>query len=101
MSKALTHKVTPLTIESHDLSQYADLANVYGVFSSKMQAKAALESTCRTYQLCPKLLGLEKAKTFCFRRQLGLCKGACGGLEAAESYNQRVEFALERQRLQH
>lgn len=88
------------TLESHDLSQYANLANVYGVFTSKNQAKAALESACRTYQLCPKLLGLEKAATYCFRYQLGLCKGACGGLELAANYNQRVEFALERMKVE-
>lgn len=91
-----TEGYVTFTLESHDLSQYAGLANVYGVFTSKSQAKAALESACRTYQLCPKLLGLEKASGFCFRRQLGLCKGACGGVEPPTSYNQRVEFALER-----
>lgn len=88
------------TVESHDLSAYADLQNVYGVFTSKSQAKAALESACRTYQLCPKLMGLEKAKGFCFRYQLGLCKGACGGLEPPAQYNERVEFALERMKVE-
>ena len=90
------HGYLTFTTENHDLSQYTDMQNVYGVFTSKNQAKAALESACRTYQLCPKLMGLEKATIYCFRRQLGLCKGACGGLEPAQSYNQRVEFALER-----
>lgn len=91
---------TTFTVESHDLSQYADLSHVYGVFSSKSAAKAALESTCRTYQLCPKLMGLEKTNGFCFRYQLGLCKGACGGKEQPASYNQRVEFALERLKIE-
>jgi len=94
------HGYDTFTIESHDLSHYTDLASVYGVFTSKSQAKTALESACRTYQLCPKLMGLEKATTLCFRRQLGLCKGACGGLEPPASYNQRVEFALERMKVQ-
>lgn len=88
------------TIQSQDLSQYNDLANVYGVFTTKSKAKNMLESISRTYQLCPKLLGLEKSAKFCFRHQLGLCKGACGGLEIAASYNQRVEFALERMKIE-
>lgn len=88
------------SIESHDLAEYADLSRVYGVFTTRTQAKSQLESIARTYQLCPKLLGLEKPKGFCFRYQLGLCKGACGGKELPEPYNQRVEFALERMKIE-
>lgn len=88
------------TIESQDLADYAKLDRVYGVYTTRIQAKNALESACRSYQLCPKLLGLEKSLRFCFRYQLGLCKGACGGLESAAHYNQRVEFALERMRIE-
>lgn len=83
-------------IESHDLSQYQNLTDVYGVFPSKSSAKSALESIARTYQLCPRLLGLEPGNGACFRTQLGLCRGACVGKELAGSYNKRVEFALER-----
>lgn len=86
-------------VESHDLSMYSDLQKIYGVFSTKQQAKAALESVVRTYQLCPKLMGLEKTKGACFRYQLGLCKGACSGKESADSYNKRAEFALERMKI--
>lgn len=88
------------TTEAHDLSQYADLEKVYGVFTSKSSAKTQLESTARTYQLCPKLMGLEKSVGACFRHQLGLCKGACIGIEPSDSYNARVEFALERLKLE-
>lgn len=86
-------------VECHDLSTYGDLTKVYGVFSTKQQAKAALESVVRTYQLCPKLMGLEKSQGVCFRYQLGLCKGACDGKESADSYNTRAEFALERMKI--
>lgn len=91
---------TSIQVESHDLSRYAALADVYGVYTSKNQAKQALESAARAYQLCPKLLGLEKSKGECFRRQLGLCRGACIGLEAPDSYNPRVETALERSKIE-
>ena len=87
------------TIESRDLASYRDLERVYGVFSTRQQAKSRLEQILKTYQLCPKLLGLEKASGACFRYQLGLCRGACIGKESPESYNQRVEYALERTRI--
>lgn len=87
-------------IESHDLSAYCALNAVYGIYTTKNQAKQALERAARSYQLCPKLLGLEKSKGECFRRQLGLCRGACVGLEATKSYNARVETALERSKIE-
>ena len=89
-----------IRVESHNLSDYHTLSNVYGVYTSKNQAKQALESAVRTYQLCPKLLGLEKTKGACFRRQLGLCRGACVGVEPPSPYNARVETALERSKIE-
>lgn len=65
-----------------------------------MKAKGRLESLMQTFQLCPKLLGLEKSKGACFRSQLGLCKGACTGKEPPELYNRRVEYALERSKIE-
>ena len=78
-----------------DISYHQNLENVYGVYRTKRHAQTALESAARAYQLCPKLLGLEKAEGACFRYQLGLCKGACISKESPTSYNTRLEFALE------
>lgn len=89
-----------ITIKNTDLSEYQNLENVYGVYTTKSQAKSQLEAAAKAYQLCPKLLGLEKATGACFRYQLGLCKGACIGKESPEQYNQRVELALERTRIE-
>jgi DNA polymerase-3 subunit epsilon len=91
---------TTISIGNRDLSNVHDISNIYGVYTTKTQAKSALESIGRTYQLCPKLLGLEKTPGACFRYQLGLCKGACIGKELPEQYNPRVEFALERSKIQ-
>jgi DNA polymerase-3 subunit epsilon len=88
------------SIKNEDLSLYTNLEGVYGVFQTTKQAKDNLESIARTYQLCPKLLGLEKATGACFRYQLGFCKGACIDLEPADSYNKRVEFALARTKIE-
>jgi DNA polymerase-3 subunit epsilon len=89
-------------VETADLADYQGLERVYGTYTSRRQAVGALESAARTYQLCPKLLGLEKTKPGnpCFRYQLGLCRGACIGAEPPESYNPRVRFALERTKIE-
>lgn len=87
-------------VKNEDLSSYANLNEVYGVFQTSKQAKDNLEGIARTYQLCPKLLGLEKSNGACFRYQLGLCKGACIEKESPESYNKRVEFALARTKIE-
>ncbi len=89
-----------IRIKNTDLSQHQNLENVYGVYTSKSQAKTRLEATAKTFQLCPKLLGLEKAAGACFRYQLGLCKGACISKETPELYNRRVELALERSKIE-
>lgn len=93
------HGYVVITVESSDLGDATELDTIYGVYTTRSKAKSALESIVKTYQLCPKLMGLEKAKGYCFRYQLGLCKGACGGSELPSAYNERVEFALSRSRI--
>lgn len=88
-----------ISVENRDLSTANDLSDIYGVYQTRAQAKNSLESVARTYQLCPILLGLEKGKGPCFRSQLGLCRGACVKKESPESYNKRVEFALQRSKI--
>ncbi len=83
-----------------DLTTFNNLENVYGVFTNRTKAKNKLDDLAKTYQLCPKLLGLEKSKGACFWYQLGKCKGACIGKESADEYNQRCEFALERSKIE-
>lgn len=94
------HGYTTLSIESKDLSELTDLGNIYGVYTTRMKAKSALESLTKTFQLCPKLMSLETTKHACFRYQLGLCKGACIQKESPESYNARVELAAARSKVE-
>lgn len=82
-----------------DISTMDDLSPVYGVFQTRMKAKNKLDDIAKTYQLCPKLLGLEKPAKSCFWYQLGKCKGACIGKEPAKLYNLRCEFAMERSKI--
>lgn len=91
---------TTISIENRNLNEETELESIYGVYTSRMKAKSRLESLMKTFQLCPKLLGLETAKGQCFRAHLGLCKGACIGKEPQELYNRRVEYALERSKIE-
>lgn len=74
--------------------------SIYGVYPSKMKAKHALEEIQKTFELCPKLLGLEKSNGACFKYQLHKCRGACIGDEPHHIYNQRLETAFERNKLE-
>ncbi len=89
-----------MVLENKNLSDETDLESIYGVYTTKSQAKTRLESLVKTFDLCPKLMDLEKSKGACFRYHLGICKGACVGEEDKEKYNRRVEYALERSKIE-
>lgn len=77
----------------------ADAVSILAVYNHRGKARDALESNIRLFDLCPKLMGLEKSKTACFLYQLKKCRGACIGHESAEAYNRRLRLAFERQRI--
>lgn len=91
---------TTLSVQTKDLSELTNLEDIYGVYTSRTKAKNALENLTKTFQLCPKLMSLETAKHACFRHQLGLCKGACIQKESPDSYNERVELAVARSKVE-
>lgn len=74
--------------------------SIYGLYENKLKAKKWMEINTRTYDLCPKLMGLEKTKTSCFWFSLGKCKGACIGTESAETYRARFEIAMKDKKLE-
>jgi DNA polymerase-3 subunit epsilon len=61
---------------------------------SKRQGQRLLEQAVRKYNLCQQICGLYFAEKGCFDHMVGICKGACIGVEPAESYNQRAEKAI-------
>jgi len=65
------------------------------VFTSKLKAKSKLESLAETFGLCQKLTGLYETDGACFHHQVGLCRGACTGLETAAKYNERACKAVD------
>lgn len=100
---ALRHR-TPegyltLSLRDADRIEPEDGQNLLGVFTTTGVARRSLHTAARNFYLCPKLLGLEKAKSACFQLQLKKCYGACGGVESPEDYNARFEVAFERQRV--
>jgi DNA polymerase-3 subunit epsilon len=82
-------------LEDIELSEQTDFRAIFGIYTSKAKAKTALENSARTFDLCPKLLGLDQAKQACFHYQLGKCKGACVGKEKPQLYNLRTQLAFQ------
>lgn len=97
--KAMDGDYATIRIKQGNVDVETDLDSVYGMYGSRMKAKKSLDETTRTFQLCPKLMGMEKATGACFSYSLGRCKGACIGLESPELYNRRFELAMEHSRL--
>jgi len=84
-----------IEIKTGSIDESTDLSSIYGMYRNRVQAKKKIEELTRLFQLCPKLMGIEKAKGVCFWYSLDRCKGACIGNESAASYNRRLEIALE------
>jgi DNA polymerase-3 subunit epsilon len=87
-------------IKQGNIDEQTDITTIYGLYESRTKAKKRIDEITRTFELCPKLMGIEKATGACFSYSLGRCKGACVGKESADSYNRRFELALERSRLE-
>ena len=75
--------------------------SILAVYARRGQAKESLNTILKTYELCPKLMGLEKSSGACFLYQLHKCLGACIGAEEAAVYNERLQTAFERRSIQH
>jgi DNA polymerase-3 subunit epsilon len=63
-------------------------------FSTKGDAWNFLWDKVRTFELCPKLCGLQITQGLCFNYQTGECKGACMCIETVKKYNKRIEKAI-------
>ncbi len=77
----------------------SDFGNTEGVFRTKAQGTRSLKEAMKEWNLCPKLLGLERGTGPCFPYQLGKCSGACVGKEAAQAYNERFRQAFDKRRI--
>jgi DNA polymerase-3 subunit epsilon len=64
-------------------------------FSNTTRARIFLQELVDEYELCQKMTGLQNTKGPCFNQQLGKCHGVCIGEEDPETYNHRVQEAIE------
>lgn len=76
-----------------------DIPNIIGIFKSQRQAKNFLVELAKEYDLCEKLLGLEKTKGACFAYRLRQCKGACIKSENPVTYNFRFVTAFSKYKM--
>lgn len=89
------------TIETQELSSIysEDINKILGVFRTQKQTKEYLYTVAKEYNLCPKLLGIEKGKGACFYSYLGQCKGACKDKEIPIKYNLRFDEGFYRRKI--
>ena len=97
--KAMDGDYATIRVKQGNVDVDTDLDTIYGMYGGRIKAKKSLDDTIRTFQLCPKLMGLEQATGACFSYSLSRCKGACIGKESPELYNRRFELAMEHSRL--
>jgi DNA polymerase-3 subunit epsilon len=82
-----------LSMSSLSMSDIPEYSNIVAMHPRRAAAKSSLLTAVKTFDLCPKLCGLEKNKGACFSYHLGKCRGACVGKEPPESYNTRLAAA--------
>lgn len=83
-----------IEVTEMDAINITDVEQIIGVFRSQKQVKDFLHAVAKKHKLCPKLLGLEKTKSYCFYYQLGYCNGACQNEETNLKYNLRFDEAF-------
>lgn len=79
-------------------TDFARQRHLYGPFSSRGAAHAALRELAESAGLCQATLALEKAARRglpCFARQLHRCAGACVGEESQAGHRARLQGALD------
>jgi excinuclease Cho len=86
----------PVLVYSRDLD-FAHTPRLFGLYSSRTTAVAALQALADEHQLCYGRLGLEKLAPGrgCFRAMLQHCAGVCCGRESAQAHDARLADALE------
>ncbi len=70
-------------------------------YSSVNEGKNHIEMLISEYNLCQKLCGIYDTQGPCFHHQIHQCRGACVGKESKESYNLRVQEALDNYHFEH
>ncbi len=88
-----------INLEENSDIDPSSLENIMGIFRSRKQAKEFLVEVSTEFNLCQKLLGVEKTSQACFGHRLGKCAGACLKNELPIKYNLRFLEAFGRTKL--
>lgn len=64
-------------------------------FYNVTEARLFIEKLCEEFELCPKYCHLQSNVSTCFHYQIKQCKGICKDEEAVDSYNERVQKAIQ------
>ena len=64
-------------------------------FYNTTESRLFMERLCEEFELCPKYCHLQSNVNSCFHYQIKKCKGICRGEESLESYNERVQRAID------
>ena len=84
----------PHVVDSKSVN-FGSTQGLYGLFSSAHAANSKLKELAQQHMLCMGLLGLEKtSKRGCFGLQIKTCLGACTGLVARATHDERLFTAL-------
>ncbi|WP_187262338.1 exonuclease domain-containing protein [Pontibacter beigongshangensis] len=83
-----------LTFGSVNKAENVNLTPIIAL-SNPFKAKGFLFHKVAKFNLCQKLCDLYKTNGACFDFQVHQCQGACIGQESPESYNARVDEAIE------
>ena len=83
----------PAVVPLHEFDPRDD-SEIYGPFSSRQSARAALAAIGREHRLCDAAIGLWTGDRPCFSRQIGRCLGLCCGEERVEDHHHRLMEAL-------
>lgn len=88
-----------IKLNETDISKHPNPDQIFGIYKNRAKAKDSLLKHRADFNLCSKLLGLEKPKGACFHYQLGKCYGACIQKEPKDKYNFRLNEAFNRSRI--
>ena len=88
-----------LSIEDVDHIDPDNFEDILSVYTTKGKARKFLDDICKTYGLCPRLLGLEKGSGPCFSYQIKKCRGACVKAMTANEHNQLLQDIFGNKRL--
>lgn len=87
------------SLDTSDVKNTDTLSSIIGIFRNKQEVKRFLTQQAKEYNLCEKLLGLEKTKGACFASRIEICKGACEKKEKPLFYNLRFTTAFSQSKL--